>query len=478
MDRTRATDRGRCPRLPRAGGDGPRGIRRHPRHRAAPPRRRGWTPQASRQSCASRGSPAQAGMDPVAATAGLARAGLPRAGGDGPQRVPLTRQLYQAPPRRRGWTPGPPTRTSSEGGSPAQAGMDPTTLPSSTVAGGLPRAGGDGPHRDRTGQPGARAPPRRRGWTRGGSRPVAARYGSPAQAGMDPTSAPRSTVSAWLPRAGGDGPSHIDFTPSEGAAPPRRRGWTLHQRPLRVLLRGSPAQAGMDRALGADEHQGRGLPRAGGDGPARVATTASPIPAPPRRRGWTVCQAAAITFAIGSPAQAGMDPRSPRPAAPRSWLPRAGGDGPDGRVGPGTRMSAPPRRRGWTPRRGGLARSVVGSPAQAGMDPSRFGAASSMRRLPRAGGDGPAQTLRPVAATEAPPRRRGWTHTPHGLCTPALGSPAQAGMDPAARAPERTRAGLPRAGGDGPCTDPARCHRTLAPPRRRGWTRATGEHRS
>ncbi len=280
----------------------------------------------------------------------------------------------------------------------------------------------------------------------------------------------RAETHCRLPRAGGDGPAITARPAPGGGAPPRRRGWT---RPPRVgdwARVGSPAQAGMDPRPRRQGPPPEGLPRAGGDGPDTGPLGFRDVWAPPRRRGWTRPPRVGDWARVGSPAQAGMDPR---PSSARRWssrLPRAGGDGPSSSVSLDRSTPAPPRRRGWTPRPLSTTAYIDGSPAQAGMDPTRRAGTPRSGRLPRAGGDGPAITARPAPGGGAPPRRRGWTLAHRGPTSHGPGSPAQAGMDPAGWRSGGACRRLPRAGGDGPRARAAPQRARRAPPRRRGWT--------
>ncbi len=304
-------------RLPRAGGDGPLAKMTLTLRLLAPPRRRGWTPAASPSSQRATGSPAQAGMDPRRERIGAALRGLPRAGGDGPcpPRTPTATQA--APPRRRGWTPRPRRPGARPAGSPAQAGMDPERRDATHDPHRLPRAGGDGPLPAAAIKARYMAPPRRRGWTRAPRQRRGLARGSPAQAGMDPRRRSMRPGTLRLPRAGGDGPSRSASAIALGPAPPRRRGWTPPDHPRRRAGLGSPAQAGMDPGSSGYDAPGPRLPRAGGDGPATGTGRKPALRAPPRRRGWTRGHPHRGHMGMGSPAQAGMDPRRTRPARPR-----------------------------------------------------------------------------------------------------------------------------------------------------------------
>ncbi len=151
-------------------------------------------------------------------------------------------------------------------------------------------------------------------------------------------------------------------------------------------------------------------------------------------------------------------------------LPRAGGDGPCICVAAFHVSRAPPRRRGWTPASSSSGRAARGSPAQAGMDPHRPPLTHPCQRLPRAGGDGPTAGEPRVEGPTAPPRRRGWTLHPVSPAGRGEGSPAQAGMDPTHPCERVGVSRLPRAGGDGPHGEEGAHHHCEAPPRRRGWT--------
>ncbi len=226
---------------------------------------------------------------------------------------------------------------------------------------------------------------------------------------MDPYRARLAGAWEWLPRAGGDGPPQTRAAWSMLTAPPRRRGWTRPSVMLAAPFTGSPAQAGMDPAGALTLASPRRLPRAGGDGPPARRDRGGHCVAPPRRRGWTRGHAPRTAGARGSPAQAGMDPTVLPPGPHPRGLPRAGGDGPCGAGVRGTRTRAPPRRRGWTLPRGRGPTSWTGSPAQAGMDPASRASRWARARLPRAGGDGPRRRGAGRSAALAPPRRRGWT---------------------------------------------------------------------
>ncbi len=88
-------------------------------------------------------------------------------------------------------------------------------------------------------------PPPTRGWSLGID-PLDRRYsGSPAHAGMVPTSGARLRLTAWFPRPRGDGPYERDRGQIRDPVPPPTRGWSPVKPVDRAFPAGSPAHAGM-----------------------------------------------------------------------------------------------------------------------------------------------------------------------------------------------------------------------------------------
>ena len=164
------------------------------------------------------------------------------------------------------------------------------------------------------------------------------RGGSPAHAGMDPDAiqARSSLVSDGLPRTRGDGPVQRRVIPGQNST--------------------------------------RRLPRTRGDRPVTPSPGGHQQAAPPHTRGWTrFAQTWRLPKPVGSPAHAGMDPRTSQLAYENSFV-------------------GSPAHAGMDPRT--LTRcetdAVEGSPAHAGMDPSwAADARPDPSRLPRTRGDGP-----------------------------------------------------------------------------------------
>ncbi len=191
-------------------------------------------------------------------------------------------------------------------------------------------------------------------------------------------------------------------------------------------------------------------PRTRGDGPVKAAVVRRERRAPPHTRGWTPVKRAPVTSALGSPAHAGMDPTRVTLFRSTARLPRTRGDGP-GLLAPGQwNASAPPHTRGWTPHVLGAALAEVGSPAHAGMDPQALPTRRRESRLPRTRGDGPLTTHAALCGHVAPPHTRGWTPIGFIYFHDRNGSPAHAGMDRLSNSARRWSRWLPRTRGDGP----------------------------
>ncbi len=269
-------------------------------------------------------------MDPPTEDQRIRGSGLPRGRGDGPVDTSIHGGTRTAPPRSRGWTVRTRRDSSTCSGSPAVAGMDPTVITTSPASSGLPRGRGDGPVWLTEESVRAEAPPRSRGWTSRRPQPCTRSGGSPAVAGMDPTTAGHPTPRSWLPRGRGDGPDDPRRSLLTEEAPPRSRGWTgRHPRGDPALL-GSPAVAGMDRASGIAAEASSRLPRGRGDGPMRTSRAVGSWRAPPRSRGWTHHTGRGHRQRRGSPAVAGMDPGLRRRVFTCDRLARGRGDGPGG----------------------------------------------------------------------------------------------------------------------------------------------------
>ena len=223
-------------------------------------------------------------------------------------------------------------------------------------------------------------PPHARGWTRTVACAWGLAAVSPARAGMDPRSTPTSWSACCFPRTRGDGPIVEAEIGTLSVFPPHARGWTLDFPSANRHRSVSPARAGMDRlrwrpsprkvpfpphARGWTLPSGRcRFPRTRGDGPQQQALSRFP----PHARGWTLDEGRADADLEVSPARAGMDPsavpwsRWRVPPHARGWTLRLGQQGGRAGVSPAragmdptsarrhfqTADGFPPHARGWT----------------------------------------------------------------------------------------------------------------------------------
>ena len=190
--------------------------------------------------------PAHAGMDPESGRPGCRTSGLPRARGDGPERIRGAILATGTAPRTRGWTPRRFSRASRRHDCPAHAGMDPPHWESMLLRARLPRARGDGPWPLTLARSRVRTAPRTRGWTLHVKRVPAQLLDCPAHAGMDPKAVFTRVPPARLPRARGDGPSRTGRRVRGTETAPRTRGWTANANASTRPWRDCPAHAGMD----------------------------------------------------------------------------------------------------------------------------------------------------------------------------------------------------------------------------------------
>ena len=193
--------------LPRTRGDRPACALPGGASPTAPPHTRGSTRAHRERARGEQGSPAHAGIDPRCSSSTSPSSWLPRTRGDRPKRSRVASENIKAPPHTRGSTPAIVTGDLAVYGSPAHAGIDPvatTRFPSDPR---LPRTRGDRP-KEVVRRPAVdAAPPHTRGSTRhdhGAGRPA---RGSPAHAGIDPAMRPPSPPCARLPRTRGDRPT-------------------------------------------------------------------------------------------------------------------------------------------------------------------------------------------------------------------------------------------------------------------------------
>ena len=210
----------------------------------APPHPRGSTPHQCWQAGAPEGSPASAGIDPISVHATQFATWLPRIRGDRPRHQRASLRRSQAPPHPRGSTRSLTAFGDDLKGSPASAGIDPSTPSNGGNTPRLPRIRGDRPGR-RSGLAGwCRAPPHPRGSTLPFAAPAPVEPGSPAPAGIDPSASCAAAGDRRLPRTRGDRPAMAAIRRRRGRAPPHPRGSTLSAIPFRNGRGGSPHPRG------------------------------------------------------------------------------------------------------------------------------------------------------------------------------------------------------------------------------------------
>jgi len=171
---------------------------------------------------------------------------------------------------------------------------------------------------------------------------------------------------------------------------------------------------------------------------------------PPPTRGWSRCWIRSPEPPTGSPAHAGMVPSKAPMQRWKTRFPRPRGDGPGSRNFARKSSRVPPPTRGWSPRRHLVAPPGPGSPAHAGMVldlPINF---SGSVRFPRPRGDGPYEKAKADRRILVPPPTRGWSLPALRLAPRREGSPAHAGMVPVSHMATFEQQRFPRPRGDGP----------------------------
>jgi len=206
MVRWKSRKRKGRPRFPRPRGDGPRIPCAVSSPDRVPPPTRGWSDQRAELAGHGDGSPAHAGMVRGMQGRPLGSLRFPRPRGDGPGGCVVVQTPYRVPPPTRGWSPCQFLYMLRDRGSPAHAGMVPTTQPLFPIFARFPRPRGDGPASITTSFAAAAVPPPTRGWSHDQADPRYPRNGSPAHAGMVPSTAASPPVTTRFPRPRGDGP--------------------------------------------------------------------------------------------------------------------------------------------------------------------------------------------------------------------------------------------------------------------------------
>ncbi len=488
---SRPHNRTSCPCVPRASGDGPVPVADIGDHLPCSPRERGWSKVAGLRYAYGWVFPARAGMVPRRRFPRLRPSCVPRASGDGPVRLHCEPLLEWCSPRERGWSPLPHCGCRRPLVFPARAGMVPVAVSSRAFCSCVPRASGDGPgaylgrrgpngcsprergwsgHRPGR-HAGRRCSPRERGWSREAACARRACAVFPARAGMVRSEALGRAGAEGVPRASGDGPAEHAREILQVMCSPRERGWSV------LVVVGVPevvvfpARAGMVRPARQSRRRSRVFPARAGM--VRRAAIAGRLPSQcsPRERGWSDVPPFATFTVWVFPARAGMVPTPALTPTPKAGVPRASGDGPQRLRSPVIRDGCSPRERGWSRPGGGSApwrgpcsprergwsllrrdhvRPPHVFPARAGMVRPPPTGMPSRAGVPRASGDGPVVS-----------------------CPCSVGGgvfPARAGMVPRSRARHALPRSVPRASGDGPCLPRDWRQVRECSPRERGWS--------
>jgi len=171
--------------------------------------------------------------------------------------------------------------------------------------------------------------------------------------------------------------------------PPPTRGSTPDRSRQGAGRRGSPAYAGIDPRTFLASDRGQGFPRLRGDRPHATFAAMLDYVVPPPTRGSTWTRSTLARLPVGSPAYAGIDPRSSRTTLRQKRFPRLRGDRPASGNIIESPSVVPPPTRGSTGANVRCADPRAGSPAYAGIDPPILSYVTAAPRFPRLRGDRP-----------------------------------------------------------------------------------------
>ncbi len=239
---------------------------------------------------------------------------------------------------------------------------------------------------------------------------------------------PRAAAARRFPRPRGDGPYLTARVGHSTPVPPPTRGWSLSILAGRPSMGGSPAHAGMVRSPTRGGRRAARFPRPRGDGPSTGTSRTGRKRVPPPTRGWSAFLAAWCGLLLGSPAHAGMVRALGAGMPAVCGFPRPRGDGPLDAARRPSRDRVPPPTRGWSPASDQALHTAAGSPAHAGMVPDARPEACARHRFPRPRGDGPRGLNVCRCHQQVPPPTRGWSFFVDQDRLLGRGSPAHAGM--------------------------------------------------
>ena len=395
-----------------------------------PPHTRGSTGRLRRGIGLGEGSPAHAGIDRRSWSGSRRRRWFPRTRGDRPGPGYLTGATLPVPPHTRGSTWRRRARASATPGSPAHAGIDPKGESRSATPSGFPRTRGDRPYVDAVNPHMLAVPPHTRGSTATAKAWAEGRIGSPAHAGIDRVFVSARSSTEGFPRTRGDRPLKSQIRGTGFSVPPHTRGSTARSPARPNLEFGSPAHAGIDPGGSVGVGVGLGFPRTRGDRPRWPAPLMGSTGVPPHTRGSTLNSQGRGTFRSGSPAHAGIDLVAAFALLTLARFPRTRGDRPRAGSRLFRPRWVPPHTRGSTLMALCDRTPAAGSPAHAGIDPPRIPPHTSLRGFPRTRGDRPLAIGLNPSRSEVPPHTRGSTPPRIAAARARVGSPAHAGIDP------------------------------------------------
>ena len=274
-------------RFPRQRGDGPLGLRIVLGHPGVPPPARGWSHHQAAQIHLPPGSPASAGMVLPVQVFREFFPRFPRQRGDGPIAGSRIDAWFRVPPPARGWSVAHDVEAGLGQGSPASAGMVPRARALGRRPLRFPRQRGDGPVCHYTVHTLPEVPPPARGWSQRTLTRAVTREGSPASAGMVPQSDARRLAGRRFPRQRGDGPKGYQPLARASTVPPPARGWSPIAGFAPCRTGGSPASAGMVPTSNLRNAATARFPRQRGDGPEMGLIRDVVEPVPPPARGWS-----------------------------------------------------------------------------------------------------------------------------------------------------------------------------------------------
>ncbi len=250
--------------LPRASGGGPGTRGAQTVRTPSSPRERGWSAARVRRQAGPAVFPARAGVVRRGGDPAHRVQRLPRASGGGP--IPRRFSPVPSPssPRERGWSHRHLTVDHPHRVFPARAGVVPACRPRRASTTGLPRASGGGPAASLRRWAKRASSPRERGWSAHAGGAEGPHDVFPARAGVVRAGGPVGEDRGGLPRASGGGPSRERLSVSTAMSSPRERGWSVLFDPVDPPSGVFPARAGVVRPCSSRSPRSARLPARAG----------------------------------------------------------------------------------------------------------------------------------------------------------------------------------------------------------------------